>query len=201
MISKFKLLALCLSLFVVSGTAHADFPDDLDDVVFIEGGAIASYVRGMPVTARMTVNIGGAHPAGGQNIFMTNTRGNSWPAILGCCNANAWLFVKIGETWYAGTWEFMRVGQTLKSTKAMVGPGHLRFPPLNRFAPQNGEIYGYMLSGIVRNGIASGKNNIQERTDVVFHKFGVGPVSVEEAVGSPTPDTPPLAPILDLLED
>ena len=178
------IIAVCL-IIINQNQAFSAFPDDLDDVTFIEEGFIpglTNVMRAMPVTASLSVQIGGANPLGGQNVILDNSKRNTWPGILGCCNANAWLIVKVDEIWYAGTWEFMRVGQTTKSTKALLGAGHLRFPPLSRFQPVVGEIYGFMMSGITRNGLAS--INIHERSEVSFYKFGVGPVSAEEAVPS-----------------
>jgi hypothetical protein len=169
-------------LLLCSASANAAFPDDFSDVVFVEGGtALTDYMNRMTVTADLTVEISGDDGRGGQNVILRSSKSSSWPAILGCCNANAWLFVKVGELWYAATWEFLRVGQTTKSTRAMVGPGHLRYPPLTNFSPQNGEIYGHMVAGITRNGLSAGKTNIAERSNIALHKFGFGPVTAQEA--------------------
>jgi hypothetical protein len=191
---KFALALLLLGFFVTS--AHADFPDDLDDVVFIEEGfapGITEYVRAMRVTASSSVNVAGG------NVIMTNTRSTVWPLFgLADINANAWLIVKVEDTWYAGTFEFMRKGQTTKKVVALNGVGHLRFPPLSRFLPKNGEVYGFMLSGVVRNGIRPGKNNIQERTDISFFKWGSGPIAFEDAFPG---SNPTIAPVFNLLQD
>jgi hypothetical protein len=203
-----KMRKLFLSILLVSlGSVQvslAAFPEDLDDVVFIEEGAlpgIGALVRAMAVTANLTVDISGSHTYAGQNVVLSSSKSSSWPVgggNLGCCNSNAWLFAKIGETWYAGTWEYMRKGQTTKSSAAVVGPGHLRFAPLNTFSMQTGETYGFMLAGITRAGLS--RINIRERSNVAFFKFNVGPVDASE-IGSPPPEEslPNLAPITSLL--
>jgi hypothetical protein len=201
-----KIILLLLAL--VSAPSYAGFPNDLDDVVFIEEGqhpGLTEFVRGMAVTGTLAVTIGGANPFGGQNVILDSSARNSWPAGpggLSCCNANAWIVVKVGETWYAGTWEFLRIGQTTKSTLALVGANHLKFPPLNAFAPVSGEIYGYFNACITRNGITSRVNNCRERTTIALHQFGVGPVGLDAIDGAVEPEpeaAPVLSPVIDLL--
>lgn len=197
---KHLFLTFCL-IFIYQNKAFSIFPDDLEDVIFIEEGNIpglTEVMRAMPTTASLTVQIGGANPHGGENVVLNNSKKDSWPGILGCCNANAWLIVKVDESWYAGTWEFMRVGQTTKSTLALLGTGHLRFPPLQSFRPVVGEIYGFMMSGITRNGLQG--INIRERSEVSFYKFGVGPVSADEAVPNSN-GTAFIAPIINLITE
>jgi len=186
MLNKALTLSIVTILFasLFSQNALAAFPDDLDDVVFIEEASVpgtASLIRSMAVTASLSVNITGAHPFGGQNIIMDSSRKNSWPVgrgDLNCCNANAWGIINVNGTWYAGTWEFLRRGQTTKSTLAFVGAKHFRHPPLNRFTPKVGEIYGFFVAGITRNNL--GRLNIRERSEIALFKFGVGPVSADE---------------------
>lgn len=202
-----KIILLLLAL--VSAPSYAGFPNDLDDVVFIEEGqnpGLTNFVRGMAVTGTLSVTIAGANPFGGTNVILDNSARNAWPpgpGILFCCNAVAWLVVKVDGIWYAGTWEFLRIGQTTKSTVAMRGQGHLKFPPLNAFLPKNGEIYGYFNSCITRNGITPRDNNCRERTTIALHQFGVGPVGFD-AIGGEAPSdgaTPSISPVIDLLFD
>ena len=200
-------LRLCLVVFIslfITTTALAAFPEDLDDVVFIEEGVrpgITQFVRNMAVTGTMSVQIGGRDNFGGEMVNLFNSQRSVWPNnIFACCNANAWLVVNVDGTWFAGTWEFMRVGQVTKSTLALVGPRHLRFPPLADFRPVNGEIYGFFNSCIVRNGITPNVSNCQERTEIALFQFGVGPVGFD-AISTSTESAFPIAPILDLLDD
>ena len=199
-------LVVFISLFITA-TALAAFPEDLDDVVFIEEGlrpGITDFVRNMAVTGTMSVEIGGRDNFGGEMVNLFNSQRSVWPSILGCCNANAWLVVNVDGTWFAGTWEFMRVGQVTKSTLALVGPRHLRFPPLADFRPVNGEIYGFFNSCIVRNGITPNVSNCQERTEIALFQFGVGPVGFDAISTTSSPNSEsnvPLAPILELLNE
>jgi len=192
-----KKILFVLCVLSYAPASFAAFPDDFEGVVFTEQGhtpGLTAAMNGMAVTASLSVAIGGANPLGGENVVLDSSKRNTWRGIYGCCNANAWLFVKIDDVWHAGTWEFMRVGQTTKSTHALVG-AHFRAAPLNRFLPKRGEIYGYMVAGITRNGI--GDLNVSERSNIAFHKFGVGPVSddeVRDVVASPS-----IAPAVDLI--
>jgi hypothetical protein len=201
-------LLLFASLAIVSMQAHAQFPNDLSDVVFIEEPAqrgISDFVRGMPVQGTLSVAIGGSHPYAGQNVVMNSSMKDIWRTGTGdltCCNANAWLVVNVGGTWYAGTWEFMRKGQTTKSSYAMVGPNHLRYPPLSNFQPRNGEIYGFFMAGITRPGV--NRNNVYARTPVAFYQYGVGPVDPSLIGGpppEPEPEPVPMSPIISTLLD
>lgn len=201
---KFFIAALTLLLTQANvNSANAAFPDDFEGVVFTEEGllpGLTATMNSMAVTGSFSVNIGGRHPYAGQNVYLNNSKSNVWPTgggNLSCCNANAWVFVKIGDTWYASTWEYVRKGQTVKSSEAITGPNHLRVPPLRDFRPRNGETYGFMMSGMVRAGL--GRLNVRERTNLSFFKFGVGPVSNDEIRGGGNESIIPLAPVLDLL--
>lgn len=202
-------LFVFVSLAVVSAQANAQFPNDLSDVVFIEEPAqrgVSDFVRGMPVQGTLSVSIGGSHPYAGQNVVMASSMKDIWPVgggDLTCCNSNAWLVVNVGGTWYAGTWEFMRKGQTTKSSYAMVGPNHLRYPPLSGFQPRNGEIYGFFMAGITRPGL--NRNNVYARTPVAFFQYGVGPVDPSQiGGGQPEPEPEPpvnISPVISTLLD
>jgi len=81
-------------------------------------------------------------------------------------NANPWIFVNVGGTWHAGTFEWFRTGQTAKAVKTVAGD-HIQQPPLNRFRPKSGERYGFMVSGLARDSA----RNVQERTQVVMYTW------------------------------
>jgi hypothetical protein len=193
-----------LLVALVSAPSFAAFPNDLDDVVFIEEPrvpGITGFVRDMAVTGVLTVDISGRDAFGGEMVFLNNSKSNVWPLEIEDVNANAWLVVNVDGIWYAGTWEFMRKGQTVKSTLAMKGPSHLIYPPLSKFLPVRGEIYGFFNSCVTRNGITSRNNNCKERTNIALFKFGEGPVELD-AVGGPTepePVAPVISPIVDLI--
>lgn len=184
-------LATCLLMllsFSFSSAANAAFPQDFSDVVFIE----APFVKGWPETSQLDVSIGGGL------INMPYDKRTVWPPVrpnsLGGAevNANAWGFIKLNGVWHAGTWEYLRPGQFVKKTKAYGGCCHFR-PPINNFNTVNGEIYGFMIAGVTRD--TSGGINVEERTNVVLYRWGVGVVAFEpEAAASAT-----VTPVLDIL--
>ncbi len=71
--------------------------------------------------------------------------------------------------WAGGTWEFIGVGRTDRSVSAMTGPRRLRYGPAAGFVPRQGQILGFMISGVTRNGIQ--RASIQARTNVAFFRI------------------------------
>lgn len=196
----YRVLLAALSLAAFS-SAYAEFPETLTgpNVRILESSP--SGIESFAVTADMKLFVSNEpEDVFGEGIYMESSKRFDWPQQFGCCNANAWGFIKVGEIWYGATWEFLRVGQIRKSAGAFVGPKHLRFPPLQNFRPRRGEIYGFMVSGIARNGAAN--VNIRERSNIQFWRWGIGPVSVDELFGPGAIDAPlPLAPIVALLDE
>ncbi len=200
------IILIALVSTLATTATYAAFPEDLEDVVFIEestdsnpGGnisGIANLMRSFPVTSELRIEPGPVTRFG-PSIELIDDLRSVWPAgtereQLTCCNANVWGFVFQDGEWFGGTWEFIRVGRTNRSLGALVGPGHFRFSPLDEFRPRNGEVYGFMLAGITRNSGPGGTRrlNVRERTNVAFFQVGVGPVSPEEAfeiLGIPFP--------------
>ncbi len=107
----------------------------------------------------------------GSTILLDYDKAKVWPTkvMLGSTklNGNAWIFIKRGDTWYAGTWEWMRPGQTIKTKRAVSGGGHLRSSRFSDWKPESGKWYGFMVSGLVR----SPKRNVKERSNVVMYKW------------------------------
>lgn len=202
MTSKMKkvLSHFAVTLAFISCNAFAQFPQDFSDVTWIDPD-----ISGWPVTANLNVTVTN------QFVILDSDKKNVWPAtgnpILGstntCCNANAWVFAKFGERWYAVTWEWLKRGQSAKNRSAFEG-GHTRRPPFfgggnPTWTPQNGEIYGLMVSGFARFGIPA---NIRERSNIVFYKWGQGVVDASELLPEPEPEPQaPLVPVVDLLMD
>ena len=121
-------------------------------------------VSGWPETATLrSVSIRGG------SITLNYNKANSWPGVSHAganVNANPWIFVNRGGTWYGATWEWLRVGQTTKSVSSVHG-SHIKRAPLNNFVPQSGETYGFMVSGLARDK----KRNVQERSNVVMLRW------------------------------
>ncbi len=109
-----------------------------------------------PVTSRLSVSIGGG------KINLNYDAARTWPSKDGV-NANPWVFVNRGGTWYAATFEYLRAGQTSKPTSTVRGD-HIKVAPLNNFVPVSGEVYGFMVSTLARGGLRT----IDERTNIVL---------------------------------
>ncbi|GHA19836.1 hypothetical protein GCM10008090_31960 [Arenicella chitinivorans] len=177
---------LTLSLSILN--ANAGFPDDLSDVVFTE----APQVKSWPVGASMNLSIGNGV------INMPFNATNSWPgiSIYGTrVNANAWGIVKENGIWKAGTWEWLRPGQTTKKQSAWQR-GHFRF--IRDISPKNGDIFGFFVSGTARGGQPT---NIARRSNFVVYEWGKGVISIE---GQTAPEVKPSFssyPAIDLLLD
>ncbi len=193
MIRLLKLAAVLSAVFSLNA-ANAAFPDDLEGVVFIEGPSM-ERIRSYPETSNLEVTVT-AEPQNrfGRVIFLDYEKRFEWAADNNNVNGNVWGFVKIDDVWYAGTWEYMGFGRIDRSEASFVGPKHLRFPPLSNFRPVDGEVYGFMVTPVVRNGT---RPSVEERTKVDFFRWGVGPVEREEIFGSAGATS--IAPAVDLL--
>lgn len=133
-------------------------PDDFRGVIWLH-----SNVSGWYQTAHLRTVIHG------NSVEMDYDKAHEWPGVNTAgafVNANPWIFVYRDHKWYAGTWEWMRHGQTVKSKRAVNGD-HIKISPLNRFEPIVGETYGFMMSGLARTNV----RNVQERSNVVMVKW------------------------------
>ena len=112
-----------------------------------------------------TGNLRSVKVSGGM-IALNYDKSRSWPGknhAGAFVNANPWIFVYRDGAWYAGTWEWLRHGQTSKSVRSVNGD-HIKKSPLNSFSPRSGERYGFMVSGLARDKA----RNVRERTNVVM---------------------------------
>ncbi|MCC5843645.1 MAG: hypothetical protein JJU05_05275 [Verrucomicrobia bacterium] len=120
-------------------------------------------VSGWPITTQLNARVSGG------SILLPYDKASSWPTARTRASngsplvGNVWIFVNRGGTWYAATWDWMRPGQTAKSTSAVRGTGgHIRSAPLNNFTPRSGETYGFMVSTPAR----SAERTINQRSNV-----------------------------------
>lgn len=170
--TKCILTVVVFQIFLLHGNqAGAAFPHDFDGVVWLHSD-VSSWAQTGALRSVSTTD---------STITLDYNKANSWPGVTITSstnepisvNANPWIFVKQNNTWYAATFEWMKVGQTTKS-KLSVNGDHIKRSPLDTFTPQKGEIYGFMVSGLARDS----KRNVQERTNVVMYKWDVGMVPV-----------------------
>ena len=130
-------------------------PADFSGVVWLH-----KNISGWAQTATMS-----SVTVSGSQVCLNYDKANSWPGVdhVGhIVNANPWIFVYQGGTWYAATWEWMKVGQTCKNKSAVAGD-HIKKDPLWDFAPVSGATYYFMVSGLARDAVT----NVSERTNVV----------------------------------
>ncbi len=188
------LTAGLMATLLLQSNAYAGFPQDFSDVVFVENNR---DVQNWPVTSTLRAGVNGG------TITVEHSKRNSWP-ITNCrfnaserVNASVWGFVRINGVWHAGTWEYLRAGVTTRKTSTYGGPGHFR-PPIGTFRPRNGEIYGFMVSGIARDALNC--VNARERSNIVLWRWGEGVVPFDDEP-EPEPETPTITPTINLLLD
>ncbi len=193
--SLLKTLTVLL-LLVPTFNAQAGFPNDLSDVEFIEAAQVKSWPASASFTSMNVV---------GDLIIMPYSAANSWPRITingTSVVSNVWGIVNVNGRWKAGTWDWMRPGQTSKPKKAFGGCCHFK-AGIGNFTPRNGDIFGFFFSGTARSGVV----NTAQRTNFVVYEWGRGVIG-REGVGVPEPEPepepePPMvpAPAINLLLD
>ena len=134
---------------------------DLNRAVYLH-----TNVSSWPETHKLTVELGAGV------ICLNGGFSTAWPAASIdhtsgqykiSVNANPWVFVRRGDKWYGGTWEWFAVGNTCKPARNVEG-GHIKIPPLADWTPVSGETVYFMVSSIARG---SNLNNYQGRTNAV----------------------------------
>ena len=147
---------------VSSGTASDEL--DLSQVVWLH-----TNVSSWSQTSTITSTTIGAPP-----ICINHTKRGQWPtgdfsgsgAIV---DSNVWVFAKIGGTWYAATWEWLRAGTTCKNLGASDFRTHVNgASPLSSWTPKSGETIGLMVSTPARLGPAG---PVRERSNVVLRTW------------------------------
>jgi hypothetical protein len=130
----------------------------LADVVWLH-----SDISGWPQTSTLS-----SVTFSGNDICMDYDKANQWPIYDASGTdvvANPWIFIYQNSQWYAGTWEWMRPGQTCKSVSAVAGD-HIKRAPFDEasgWTPQSGTVYYFMLSGLARWS----ERTVSERTNLV----------------------------------
>ncbi len=123
-------------------------------------------ISGWPITTELTVTFSGS------SICLEYDRKNVWPEVEifppdgTLVVANAWVFAQDGGRWYAGTFEWMRPGQTCKAMSAVDG-NHVKVRPFDEasgWRPASGVVLYFMVSGLIRN---PSYRNVMERSNIV----------------------------------
>ena len=135
------------------GDATGGWPAEIDGSIKWLHTDVSSW----PVTSSLRVSFSGS------TINFPYSKSKTWPAMDGV-NANPWVIAKIDGKWYAGTFEWLRYGQTAKP-KATVSGSHIKRAPMSGdWAPQSGQRVGIMVSGLARTQT----RNVRERSAVVM---------------------------------
>ena len=119
-------------------------------------------VSAWPVTTTLCASITGGM------VKLSYGKARNWPAVNGSC-ANAWAIVNIDGTWYAGTFETLRPGQTEKHAYTLDGSrgDYFHAQPLSSWRPRSGEVFGLMVSGLCRDA----DKNVQERSNICMVRW------------------------------
>ena len=128
-----------------SDGGSSDWPAELADVAWLHAS-----VRDWPATAKLTAKIDA------KNIHFPYDKANVWPVATSGTgkgtNANVWALAKVGGRWQAGTWEWLRKGQTSKPVGCLDGSkgDHFKVKPLSSWRPKSGERFYILVSGHAR---------------------------------------------------
>ena len=106
----------------------------------------------------------------GGTIHFPYSHAHTWPAHPthiardgAPMNGNVWIIAEIGGTWYATTWEWLKVGQQSKPVSSIYGEGHLQYREFAGWRPVSGETYYWMVSGFARDR----HRTVEERSNAV----------------------------------
>jgi len=133
-------------------------PPDLDEVIWLH-----TDVSDWAVTSVLS-----SVTESGTSICLEYDKADEWPIHeVGGTEvvANPWIFIWQDDVWYAGTWEWMRPGQTCKSMSSVAG-SHIKvapFPEHGGWEPTSGQTYWFMVSGLARWS----ERSVAERTNLV----------------------------------
>ena len=150
-------------------------------------------VKNWPITSSIS-----GYSVSRDSITLEYDKANVWPKVyfdfLGCtptggrsgsgeCKpavGNAWIIVWRNGAWHASTFEWMGPGQTKKGLDNLLGADGTLRGELGNFAPRLGEVYGFAISTIARNG---NSGPVNERTNIVTIRWN-GPSCFNTDPGS-----------------
>lgn len=143
-----------------SGTAQSGGHNTSSEI-----GAISwkgKNISDWPVTTSLRASVSGS------TVTLNYDKSRVWPEVGGVC-ANCWAIVNIGGRWYAGTFEYLRSGQTSKPSYTLDGSrgDHFKVSPLSSWRPRSGEVFGLMVSGLCRGGLS----NVRERSNIAMVRW------------------------------
>src|SRR4051812_22721334 len=156
------------------GSFVTTFAIDLTKVVYLNSPNVASW----PQTAVLSLV---EQDGGGEGPVCMAYTDPGWPDSpwpFGGADpnfgvyANQWYFARINGTWYGGAGEWIYRGAS--SCKAgqgtrTIGPDAGFGPPFSSWVPQVGELVGFMVSSVARNGPV--RRTVDERSNVIVQPW------------------------------
>jgi hypothetical protein len=150
------------------------FAIDLKKVVYLNSPDVSSW----PQTATLSLveQDGGGDGAVCMSYTDPGWPDSPWPFGGPDPNfgvyANQWYFARINGTWYGGAGEWIYRGAS--SCKAgqgtrTIGPDSGFGPPFSSWVPQVGELVGFMVSSVARNGPV--RRTVDERSNVIVQPW------------------------------
>jgi hypothetical protein len=101
------------------------------------------------------------------SVTIEHTKAGAWPVydFQGAdVEGNPWIFVERNGQWVAATYDWLRPGQTTKAVTAADIAENAKDQRLAGWRPQPGEVVGFMVSTIARNG----DRTSNERSNIVL---------------------------------
>jgi hypothetical protein len=110
-----------------------------------------------------------------KTLEIKHTMAGRWKTIdLGggtVVEGNPWVMAVLDGQLYAGTYEWLRPGQTKKNINAANIGAHIKKPPLATWTPKAGDWVYFMISALARTNTAAMRGS-QERSDIVKVQWG-----------------------------
>lgn len=133
-------------------------PPDLDDAVWLHSD-VSTWAETSVLSSVYATD---------SEICLEYDMADVWPIYdLGGTDVvgNPWIFIWEDDVWYAGTWEWLRPGQTCKNINSVAG-SHIKVSPFGEdsgWVPTSGQTYYFMVSGLGRWS----ERTVEERTNLV----------------------------------
>lgn len=147
---------------------------DENSIIWDENSGVGSW----PVTGTLS-----GISTDSESIYFNYDKADSWPPVyydfLNCSPTggslngqecaptvgNIWVIAWRNGAWHASTFDWLRVGQQNKLLDNLLGADGTLRGELGNFAPRVGELYGFVVTSVARNGA----QGINERTNIVSY--------------------------------
>ena len=148
-----------------------------DELKICSGGGIDNFD---PRDWKQTSVIKSVDVSSKGSIEIIHTKAKEWKGGKKGIAGNPWMIIPMFGNYYAGTYEWLREGQTVKfslykglyelytaDNKCLAD--HFKVKPLNKYYPVGGEIVGFFVTTLARS--RSFGSNGRERSNVVWYRL------------------------------